>query len=198
MATILFYDLETTGLKVDRSAIHQLAGLIEVDGKIVEEIDLRMCPRAGTEYSPEALLVAKKTREEIEAYPPQREVFKSFIELLSKYVDRYDRKSKMYLAGYNNRGFDDPFLRHWFEHNNDKYFGSWFYAESLDVIVLAGQYFAARAERRKRMINFKLSTVATELGLAVQAEGLHDALYDVKKTREIYRIVTGVDEEGLL
>ena len=39
------------------------------------------------------------------------------------------------------------------------------------------------------MPNFKLSTVAKQLGVFVSDDKLHDALYDVDLTREAYHIM---------
>ncbi len=32
---ILYYDLETTGVKYWKNGIHQIAGMVEIDGEIV-------------------------------------------------------------------------------------------------------------------------------------------------------------------
>ena len=45
------------------------------------------------------------------------------------------------------------------------------------------------------MPSFKLKRVAKELGILVEEEKLHDAVYNVYLTREIYRIVTGLELE---
>ena len=45
------------------------------------------------------------------------------------------------------------------------------------------------------MPSFKQQRVAKELGVQVDDSRLHDALYDVNLTREIYRIVTGLEME---
>ena len=58
--------------------------------------------------------------------------------------------------------------------------------------VLASQYLL---KRRASMPSFKLKRVAKELGIVVEEESLHDAYYDVKLTRQIYRIVTGLQVE---
>ena len=43
--------------------------------------------------------------------------------------------------------------------------------------------------------NFKLSTVAAQLGVVVAEDKLHDALYDVDLTRDAYHImIDGSDE----
>ena len=68
------------------------------------------------------------------------------------------------------------------------YFGSWFWANSIDVMVLASAYLATR---RPDMENFKLSTVARTLGVDVQSESLHDAMYDIELTKAVFDIVTG-------
>jgi len=66
-------------------------------------------------------------------------------------VDKFDKKDKLHLAGYNIGGFDIPFLRTFFLQNNDKYFGSWFWSDSLDVMVLASLYLK---NKRSGMLNF--------------------------------------------
>jgi DNA polymerase-3 subunit epsilon len=45
------------------------------------------------------------------------------------------------------------------------------------------------------MKDFKLMTVAQEVGLVVDESRLHDANYDIELTRGVYRIVTGLDYE---
>ena len=40
------------------------------------------------------------------------------------------------------------------------------------------------------MENFKLSTVAKTLGIEVKDDSLHNAMYDIELTHEIFKIVT--------
>ena len=49
---ILWVDVETTGLDRHRHGIIQIAGMVEVDGEVVETFDLRMNPEA--EFDPAA------------------------------------------------------------------------------------------------------------------------------------------------
>lgn len=184
----LFFDVETTGLNTQECAITQLSGMVERNDEVVEEFNFRMAPHAGAEINQEALEVTGLTLEEIQSYPNPKDQFKKFRRLLEKYVDRYNPRQKMLLVGYNNRQFDDQVLRAFFSRNGDKFFGSYFWSNSLDVLVLAGEYLTFR---RPNMKNFKLATVADELGLTPQSENYHDALFDVKVTRAIYEIVTG-------
>ena len=188
----VFYDVETTGLEPDKCSIIQLAGYLEKNGEIVNEFDYKLRPHERAVISPDALAVNGVTLEEIMEYPPMEEAFKSFRAMMSLHIDRYDKTHKAWLVGYNNRKFDDPFLRNLFSLCGDKYFGSWFWSDSLDVMVLASQYLL---ERRHTMPSFKLSRVATELGIVFDEEELHDALGDARITREVYRIVTGLEIE---
>jgi len=54
-------------------------------------------------------------------------------------------------------------------------------------MVLASQYLM---EQRPGMVDFKLATVAKELGINTEEGKLHDASFDILLTRAIYDIVT--------
>lgn len=184
---IIFFDLETTGTLVNRHGIHQLSGEITVDGETKEMFDFRVRPNPKADILQEALDVAGVTKEQIQAYPAMGEVYQQFIALLSKHVSKYDKKDKFFLAGYNNASFDNQFLRAWFLQNGDQYFGSWFWSNSIDVMVLATPYLASK---RSDMENFKQGTVAKTLGIPVDESKLHDALYDIQVCKAIYDIVS--------
>lgn len=188
----MFFDLETTGVDLRKHGIHQISGCFEVNGEVVEEFNIHVQPNPKAKIEPDAMAICGVTAEQIMAYPPMGPVKDDFCLMLGKYVKRYDKLDKIWLVGYNNRSFDDNFLRAWFEQNQDTYFGAWFWTDSLDVLVLASQYLI---DRRKNMPNFKLMTVARELGITVDESRLHDALYDIELTRAVYRIVTGIDYE---
>lgn len=179
----LFYDLETTGVKHWRHGIHQIAGIVVIDGEEKERFDIKMQPYEKAEIIDKALEVGGITREDLQSYPSMEAGKIQLSRILNKYVDRFDSKDKFHLVGYNNRAFDDKFLRAYFEYNNDRFFGSWFWADSLDVMVIAS--YALREERAK-LVNFKLGTVAKYIGLDFDDEAAHDAFYDVSKTLEIY------------
>ncbi len=193
---VFYYDVETTGVKHWRNGIHQISGIVEIDGVIKETFDFKVQPHPKCTIEKEALDVGRVTEEQVLGYPEMKGVHGKLDALLSKYVDRYDNKDKFFLAGYNSAHFDDNFFRAFFTQNGDKYFGSWFWAGSLDVIVLASEYLKYK---RHLMLDFKLMTVAKEVGLNIDESKLHDAVYDVMLTREIYRLIAGkpaVDELG--
>lgn len=183
---LLFFDLETTGTNPGRNGIHQISGQVVIDGIVKESFDFHVKPNPKATIEDEALEVAGVTREQIAQYPAIGEVYAQFVAMLGKYVDKFNKKDKFFLVGYNNAAFDNQFLRGFFLQNGDNYFGSWFWANTIDVMVLATAYLA---ERRPEMENFKLSTVAKFLGVAVSDDSLHNAFYDIELTKAIYEIV---------
>lgn len=188
----VFYDLETTGTNPKRHSVHQLAGLIEVNGKIVQEFDIKTRPNPKAEILQEALNVCGVTEEQILAYPPMDESYREFTSMMLHYVNKYDKQDKAYLVGFNNRSFDDIFLRAWFEQNGDQYIGSYFWNNTLDALVQATEYLL---NRRAQMPAFKLKSVCRELGIEYDESKLHNGVYDVDLTRQIYQIVTGLEIE---
>ena len=185
---ILFFDLETTGTNPGRHGIHQISGQVVVDGETKEEFNFFVQPNPKAQIEEEALQVCNVTREQILNYPPMKKIYDQLIDILSRYVDRYNKNDKFFLAGYNNSSFDNNFLRGFFLQNNDKYFGSWFWSNSIDVMILATPFLA---EKRTEMPDFKQATVAKYLGVNVNDTLLHDANYDLALCREIYNKVCG-------
>ena len=183
---LFFYDLETTGLNPGKNGIHQISGMIVIDGEVKEKFDFKVQPNPKAIIEDEALAVAGVTREQVLAYEPMQNVYQKIVAMLGKYVSKFDKKDKFFLVGYNNASFDNNFFRGFFLQNGDKYFGSWFWSNCFDVMVLATPYLA---ERRADMANFKLSTVAGTLGIKVEEDKLHDAMYDIYLTKAIFDIV---------
>lgn len=182
------YDLETTGVKHWRNCIHQLAYSLVIGGQIVKQGDLKIAPHPKAVIEPAALEVSGVTEEDLKTYEPQKVAHELIIDTLDEYVDRYDKTDKLHLMGYNNRSFDDQFFRAFFKQCGDPYFGSWFWSDSIDVMVLASNHLR---HQRHMMENFKLSTVAETLGIEVEEDRLHDAFYDLELTYKIYEIVNG-------
>lgn len=184
---LFFFDLETTGANPGRHGIHQISGEIMVDGVTREQFDFKVRPNPQAQIEEDALKVGGVTKEQILAYPPMYDIYRKLINMLEKYVDKYNKKDKYFLVGFNNASFDNQFLRGFFLQNGDQYFGSWFWSNSFDVMVLATPYLAAN---RAEMENFKLATVAKALGIEVSEDNLHDASYDIALTKGIFQIVT--------
>lgn len=186
MKKLFFYDLETTGTNPGRHGIHQISGEIVIDGKTVETFDYKVQPNPKAQIEDAALEVGDVTREQIMAYPPMGQVYTELVKMLSKYVNKYDKTDKFHLVGYNNRGFDDNFFRGFFLQNGDNFFGSWFWSDSIDVLVLASTFLA---DRRAELSNFKLATVAQFLGIDTTAGKLHDASFDIYVTKAVFDFI---------
>lgn len=183
---ILFFDLETTGLKPEKNGIHQMSGSIVIDNQIVETFNFNVQPNPKALIEDDALSIANVTRDQIQAYPEMKIVYNQLVEMLAKYVDKFNKTDKFFLCGYNNASFDNQFLRGFFLQNGDNYFGSWFWSNSFDVMVLASKHLAAN---RCKMPDFKLKTVAKYMGIEVDESKLHDAMYDIELTMGIYNLI---------
>ena len=183
---LFFFDLETTGVNPGKNGIHQISGEIVIDGKTMERFDFKVQPNPKCVIEEQALSVAGVTREQVMAYPPMFQGDQELVAMLGKYVDKFNKTDKFFLVGFNNAAFDNQFFRGFFLQNGDQYFGSWFWSNSIDVMVLAS---VKLAERRHEMENFKLATVAKFLGVNVDDNSLHNADYDIFLTKSIYDIV---------
>ena len=188
---ILYYDFETTGLDHKLHAPIQFAGLLEINGQLVEHLDYTMKPYPNDLVDAKALEVNGRTMEEIDTFEDPTTVLEWILERLGKHVNTRDRSDQIFLCGYNNIHFDDQFLREWFiKAGRAKYdFMNHFWNESLDMRVLAG---AALARERHAMDNFKLVTVARHFGIEVDDSKAHEAMYDTELVRELSRKVSVV------
>ena len=185
MGKIFWLDLETTGLEPRANGICQFAGLVELNGEIVEEIYVpALKPFPADRIDAKALEVNGLTREELNDGLDPRAFHRQLCEQLGVYVDKYNKVDKFVLAGYNVAPFDSQFLRAFFTKCGDKFFGSWFYGAQLDIMS-----FVAEAIARGSIAvlnNHKLGTVCQHCGIDLVA---HNALEDVKATRRVYQFL---------
>lgn len=181
---LCYIDVETGGLDPQKSALLQIGCIFEINGEVKEELTLNIQPHLTDLVDPKALAVNGLTQEKIETFMPPASAYKAFINTLEQYVNKFHKTDKFYFVGYNSQAFDSPFVRSFFQKCGDKYYGSWFFHPTIDVMLLAAQ---SLIKTRHLMKNFKLSTVAQAMGVEFDPSKLHDAVYDIRVTREVYR-----------
>lgn len=181
MTKNLYFDTETTGLDPRKNGLIQLAMIIEIDGQVKEEVNLKLKPHDLDIIDDEALKVNGITREMLENDADRlslREGYLELIKILAQYVNQYDSSDKFIPIGYNV-SFDMDVLKHFFLKNGDKYFGSWVWWNIVDPLpVLRFLRYSGKIDLQ----DYKLSTVCSHFGINIDA---HDALSDITATREL-------------
>lgn len=176
---VFYLDTETTGLDERKNDIIQLSYLVEINKEIKEEGQFFIQPFDYGAIQPRALEVSKTTIEQLKGYEQPNIVYKKVVNILDKYVDKYNRQDKFSPAGYNV-GFDVGFMKNFFFKNNDKYWGSYFTYHFLDVFNFV---YILEYKGLLKLDNYKLITVAKFFGIDFDA---HDSLSDIKTTREVF------------
>lgn len=186
----IFCDLETSGLDPSKHAVLQIAGLIDIDGEIVDEFNLHIQPFEGQTLSKESLEVNNFTFDGLRTFKKPMDAYNSLMNKFNKHVDRFNKNDKFFLVGYNSN-FDDTFLRQFFKNCGDDFYGSFIWWPTIDVAAFAAEFLK---EERHKFPNFKLTTVAKAFGIEVDEKEAHDALYDSHLARKIYRkMILGID-----
>ena len=178
---ILWLDVETTGLSAVKNDVIQVAGIVEIDGKVHCEFDFECQPHSFDNVQQRALDVSGRTKAELYNYE-QPGVVKAELEgMFARFIDKFDKEDKFTLAGYNV-GFDDRFMREFWSKCGDQWYGSWIDYKPYDVYPLFKTYTQAAGVD---VPNHKLVTAADHFGLSFGEEGAHDALGDIRVTREV-------------
>lgn len=177
----IFIDTETTGLDKENDSIVQISGIIQTD-TIEEPFDFYMRPYKPNKMSRGAYMATGYDDEMVSSWPDQKGVFEKFISLLDKYMDTETFNDRAFVVGYNV-GFDTDFIREWFKYNNKaKMYARYFISPNLDVMTLAG---FALAEERRKMENFKLTTVYEHI-FGRKFDDAHNSFADIKATKELF------------
>lgn len=153
---ICFIDLETTGLNPETDRITELSATVRINGRVRGSLNLKHKSDA-TYYS-------------------------SFSDFVEQYVDKFDPEDKMLFAGWK-ADFDMSFIRALYRKQGDDFFGSIFWNPCYDIMQLA---LHKLREKRHKIENFKLGTVAKFLKISVVQKNLHSAKYDNDLCRKIY------------
>jgi len=180
---ILWIDTETTGTNPERHGIIQIAALMEVSGEVVDEYEAKMAPHIDAAIDHAALAISGTTINELAERSPSHRVFFEFENWLCGHINPYDKTDKAFPAGYNVR-FDLEFVEKWFRHSGHKYgsgsFQNWRWLDPL--AILHREAFLGEVD----FPDFKLGTVCKLAGIELDA---HDALSDIRATRELTRML---------
>lgn len=181
MNKIIFIDTETGGVNPEKAALIQLSGIIRIDKKDVEKFNFYIKPFENSEVNEKALEVQGRTLEELktEKYVEEKEVYKQFVNLLDKYIDKYDRTDKFVVAGYNVR-FDVDILKAFFQRHGNNFLFSYLDSSMLDPLYSIR--LLQIAEVLPVLENNKLETWCKHFGIELKA---HDSLEDIEATKRL-------------
>jgi DNA polymerase-3 subunit epsilon len=181
----LFVDTETTGLDPKINDVHQIAGQIVIDGVTVEEFNYQFQPHSWDNVQEEALAVSGLTVDDLKKRTmTSKKTYTEFNTLLCRFVDKYNKKDKFVIGGYNCN-FDAGFINEWYiKHGNKYFFGLCHGGAYLDGLLLALMY-EIKCGKVVFEPNRKLGTVAKHLG--IELDNAHDALADIRATRQVIK-----------
>lgn len=181
MNKIIFIDTETGGVNPEKAALIQLSGIIRIDKKDVEKFNFYIKPFENSEVNEKALEVQGRTLEELKTdkYVEEKEVYKQFVNLLDKYIDKYDRTDKFIVAGYNVR-FDVDILKAFFQRHGNNFLFSYLDSSMLDPLYSVR--LLQIAEVLPVLENNKLETWCKHFGIELKA---HDSLEDIEATKKL-------------
>lgn len=113
-------------------------------------------------------------------------IYKDFLKSIGKFVDKFDKSDKMYFIGHNSN-FDSSFVREMFVKNGNNFYGAYFYNPVICTMMIASYKFMLK---NKRPEDFTLLGLLKYFKIKVDENKLHDAEYDIAKTRELYLKLT--------
>jgi hypothetical protein len=155
-------------------------------------------PFCGADISTDALQANNLTLEEINEFPHEQKMLKTFSDLLARDCDQYKKdktlRDKYFLMGYNVT-FDGNFIRSLFVRNGDKFFGSRFWVPPVCIMHMAALKLLLH---RDEMKGFRLVDVARFLDIPFNEEELHKALPHVTLVRNVfYKLLEMSDARGI-
>lgn len=182
---MLWFDTETTGLDPILNDIIQISGQITINGQVMEEFNMKCQPTNWDNIQQGALDINKITIEQLKTYPQPELVYNKLLKMFKKYVNPFDKTDKFVAAGQNVK-FDIDMTQQFFKKHNDPYFFSFIHAGHFDTLHIA--IMLEIKEKRKIFTKgYKLSQMCEALG--IKLEDAHDALNDIRATRELAKVM---------
>jgi DNA polymerase III epsilon subunit-like protein len=176
MGQLVFVDLETTGLDLDRNGIIEIGAVFETDGQREPEDFQALANPGSVEYNEEAAKIHNISREAIESALPLVDVLKQFDQRCADHA---------VISGWNTK-FDEAFLykayqRHGIPWRFDYHiFDVWSVYKRLQLL---GKLPAD--------MHLGLGTVAQYYNIVRDGEDHHRALNDVEWTWRLHRLSLG-------
>lgn len=184
---ILWLDVETTGLNAKENGIVQLAGILDIDTIAGAEFNYYVRPFDQDIIEDEAIAIHGHGRDALKTFESPEIIYQRLIGVFEGFVDKYDRRDKMFIGG-QNPGFDRDFLKEWFVKNDDKFFGSWFDYHVIDLCTLSVVFhikgIVDLQDKSTGKISVRLDNIAKAFDLKQKEP--HDALDDIRLTRKIF------------
>lgn len=183
----IYLDLETTGTEKILHGIHQIAGVIEIDGAMVDTFNFKVRPFSHRAIDHEALEISGVVWEQIAMYPKPVHVFEELEEYLQDAFDEYHPHKKFTIVSYG-ASLDIDFLQMFFLHNGSRQLSILQDWRPVDVLALVRQLIDWGDKGLGRLTNNRLMTVCHYLGIPLNP---HDALDDAIATRTLHHKLTG-------
>jgi len=159
---------------------------------VVDTFEIRMQPHQGAQISSEALDVNRVNVDDLVKFTSHEKAYQQINEFFSQHVSQFDRNDKFYPAGFNVQ-FDLEFLGRIFKRFDQYGIGSFF---NWKVIAPLYLLYLMDSMCKLSLPNYKLGTVCDHFGISLT--NCHDALADVKATRELMeRLKAGISISGL-
>ena len=178
---VLWLDTETTGLDAVKNDVIQMAAIIEIDGQVDCSFEFTCQPHNYDNVDQRALDVHGMQMNQLMSFEAPYKVKQQVEGVFKRYIDKFDKNDKFILAGYNV-DFDARFMRQWWSKCGDKWWGSYVDYKSFDIYPM---FFNYARMAKLSLENHKLVTAAAHFGISFGEEGAHDAMADIRVTREV-------------
>ena len=181
MNNILFFDVETTGLDPDKNSIIQIAAQYYKNGTKVSEFETKIAPYTDS-IAIGALAVNKTTIKQLAEYPNSKVATDQFVEYLCSLEDKFTYYTKVIPAAHNAT-FDISFLKNLLSFHGYSGWDNIFSHRTIDTATIARFLIDAGLLDCK---NASLGVVAEALGIQVNEDNQHEAMYDTELCAVVY------------
>lgn len=187
MTKQLFYAIETTHPNPELSAIHQIGGVVVVDGVPVESFGWNVAPHQGALIDRNVLTACGLDVDAMGRYESPALACSRLRHTLEKYVRGCERDDLLVICDFGGGHGDNLALSRFFIRNGHTDFDKCFWRSDIDVRQLAADFLL---EDCQKLGEFDRHTVAVRLGINPDPSREHDALYNAWLTYEIYKRVS--------